>query len=338
VTAILAAIPSPSQGVWYLGPVPVRAYALLILLGILVAIRVSDQRWVQRGGRPGAILDIAAWAVPFGIVGGRLYHVITTYQPYFGPGGDPVRALYVWEGGLGIWGAVALGGVGAWIGARRAGVLLPPMADALAPGIVLAQAIGRWGNWFNNELYGRATDLPWALRVYQYDPSAGRALTGPNGEPLVRGLFHPTFLYESLWDVGVAGVVILVDRRLRLGHGRAFALYVLLYTLGRGWIEALRVDEANRILGLRLNLWTSLLVGIGALVYLVMSSRLRPGREAAVRRPVAVPAGAADRVDKDEDSAGEADGEGAAEALDGDSPQREGSGESGSARSPGGTG
>jgi prolipoprotein diacylglyceryl transferase len=281
----LAYLPSPTQGVWFLGPVPIRAYALCILMGILVAIRIGDRRWMERGGRPGLILDIAAWAVPFGIVGGRLYHVITSYQPYFGPGGDPIRALYVWEGGLGIWGAVTLGGVGAWIGARRAGVLLPPLADALAPGIVLAQAIGRWGNWFNNELYGRATDLPWGLRIYQWDAGKGEAITGPDGNPLVKGIFHPTFLYESVWDVGVAAVVILVDRRYRLGHGRAFALYVLLYTLGRGWIEALRVDEANRILGLRLNLWTSLLVGLGALLYLVVSARLRPGRETSVRRP-----------------------------------------------------
>jgi prolipoprotein diacylglyceryl transferase len=279
---VLAAIPSPSQGVWYLGPVPVRAYALCILVGILIAIRMGEQRWIERGGRAGVVLDIAAWAVPFGIVGGRLYHVATSWQPYFGREGQPVRALYVWEGGLGIWGAVLLGAVGAWIGARRVGIRLPPLADALAPGIVLAQAVGRWGNWFNNELHGGRTDLPWGLRVYQWDHSAGRARVGPDGRPLVEGIFHPTFLYESLWDVGVAGVVILVDRRLRLGHGRAFALYILLYTIGRGWIEALRVDEANRILGLRLNLWTSLVVGLGALVYLVVSARLRPGRESSV--------------------------------------------------------
>ena len=134
LTAIPGVIPSPSQGVWYLGPIPVRAYALCILVGILIAIRLGERRWTERGGRPGTVLDIAAWAVPFGIIGGRLYHVITSWQLYFAPGKDPLAALYVWEGGLGIWGAVALGGVGAWIGARQAGVLLPPMADALAPG------------------------------------------------------------------------------------------------------------------------------------------------------------------------------------------------------------
>jgi prolipoprotein diacylglyceryl transferase len=276
-------IPSPTQGVWYLGPIPIRAYALCILVGIVLAVWLGDRRWIARGGRPGQILDISAWAVPFGIAGGRLYHVITSYQPYFGPGGDPVRALYVWEGGLGIWGAVTLGGVGAWIGARRAGILLPPLADALAPGIVLAQAVGRWGNWFNNELYGGPTSLPWGLRVYDWDQALGHALPSV-AHPRVLGIFHPAFLYESLWDIGVAVVLIAVDRRRHLGHGRLFALYVLLYTVGRGWIEALRVDPANRILGLRLNLWTSLLVGLGALAYLVVSARLRPGAEETVRR------------------------------------------------------
>jgi len=283
-SGIVASIPSPTQGVWYAGPLPVRAYALFILLGILIAVQLGERRWMQRGGRPGVVLDIAAWAVPFGIVGGRLYHVITSWQPYFGSDGDPIKALYIWEGGLGIWGAVALGGLGAWIGARRAGVLLPPMADALAPGIVLAQAIGRWGNWFNNELYGSRTDLPWGLRIYKWDQDAGHAVNGPDGRPIVLGTFHPTFLYESLWDVGVAVALLWADRRWRLGHGRVFALYVLLYTLGRGWIEALRIDDANKVLGLRVNLWTSLVVGLTALSLLVWSARRRPGRERVVVR------------------------------------------------------
>jgi prolipoprotein diacylglyceryl transferase len=284
MTGVPASIPSPTQGVWAIGPFPVRAYALCILIGIVVAIWLGDRRWRERGGRQGQVLDIAAWAVPFGIVGGRLYHVATSWQPYFGPGGHPIQALYVWEGGLGIWGAIALGGLGAYIGARRAGILMPPLADALAPGIVLAQAIGRWGNWFNNELYGSPTDLPWGLQIHQWDAASGHAVAGADGHAVVLGTFHPTFLYESLWDAATAVVLIFLDRRLRLGHGRVFALYVLLYTVGRGWIEALRVDPANHILGLRLNLWTSLLVGLGALVYLVLSFRLRPGREESVFR------------------------------------------------------
>jgi prolipoprotein diacylglyceryl transferase len=315
-----ASLPSPTQGVWQLGPLPVRAYALCILLGIVVAIWLGDRRWQARGGRPGTIGDVAAWAVPFGIVGGRLYHVATSWQPYFGAGGHPVEALYIWQGGLGIWGAVSLGALGAYIAARRAGVLMPPLADALAPGIVLAQAIGRWGNWFNNELYGGPTKLPWGLQIHQWDQASGHAVHGSDGQAVVLGTFHPAFLYESLWDVGVAGVLIWADRRFRMGHGRVFALYVLLYTIGRFWIEALRVDPANRILGLRLNLWTSVLVGLGALVYLVVSLRLRPGREESVlRRPDALeapPVSVAERLGTD----GAGDGTATASEAEADGP------------------
>jgi prolipoprotein diacylglyceryl transferase len=239
---------------------------------------------VARGGRRGVVTDIAAWAVPFGVVGGRVYHVITSPQAYFGSGGHPLEALAIWRGGLGIWGAVALGGVGAWIGCRRNGVLLPPMADTLAPGLVLAQAIGRWGNWFNNELYGSPTNLPWGLQIHQWDQTTGQAVRDAAGKPVLLGVYHPAFLYESLWDLGTLGVLIWLDRRFRLGHGRVFALYAICYTLGRGWIEALRIDPANRILGLRLNLWTSLLVFLGGVLYLVVSARRRPGRETVLTR------------------------------------------------------
>ncbi len=215
--------------------------------------------------------------MPFGLVGGRLYHVITDPARYFGSNGDPVAALYVWQGGLGIWGAIALGGVGAWIGCRRVGVKLPPFADALAPGIVLAQAIGRWGNWFNQELYGKPTTQPWGLEIDE-------AHRVPGYESYET--FHPTYLYEFLWDIGTAGLVIWADRRFRLGHGRAFALYVMAYTAGRGWIEALRIDtvEANDVFGLRLNVWTSIVLFLGAAVYFVVMGRLRPGREESVWR------------------------------------------------------
>jgi prolipoprotein diacylglyceryl transferase len=282
--SILAVIPSPTQGVWHIGPFPLRAYALCIIAGILVAVWLTERRWVERGGRRGAVADIATWAVPFGVVGARLYHVATSWQPYFGPGGDPVRALYIWEGGMGVWGAVALGALGAWIGARRAGIRLAPMADAAAPGIALAQGIGRLGNWFNNEVYGGPTDLPWALRIHEWDQSAGRAVLGPDGLPVVLGTFHPAFLYELLWDFGVAAAVIWADRRFRLGHGRAFGLYVALYTAGRLWIEALRVDAANLVLGLRLNIWTSVIVGLTAVVLTVISARRHPGREESLLR------------------------------------------------------
>jgi prolipoprotein diacylglyceryl transferase len=271
-------IPSPSQGVWHLGPFPIRAYALCIILGVVVAVWMGERRWVARGGAAGQVSDIAVWAVPFGIVGGRLYHVITDNGRYFGDGRDPVTALYIWQGGLGIWGAIALGGVGAWIGARRAGLKLPPLADALAPGIAVAQAIGRWGNWFNQELFGKPTSLPWGLEI----PDVSRR---PEGYAQY-STFQPTFLYECLWDLGVAGLVIWADRRFRLGHGRAFALYVAAYCVGRGWIEYLRIDpvEANDVFGLRLNVWTSVVLFLGATAYIWWSSRRHPGREESVYR------------------------------------------------------
>ena len=270
------AIPSPETGVWNLGPLPIRAYALLIVIGIVVAVWWGSRRYEARGGARGTILDIAVWAVPFGIIGGRLYHVITDWQLYFGPGGSGLAgAVRIWDGGLGIWGAVTLGALGAWIGARRAGVLLPPVGDAIAPAIALAQAIGRWGNWFNSELFGAPTDLPWGLEIAEQ--------FRPNGYADV-ATFHPTFLYESLWLVAMVIVLLWADRRFSLGHGRVFALYVLLYTCGRLWIEMLRIDSANTVLGLRLNIWTSILVGIGALAYLVVSSRMRPGRDTVLVR------------------------------------------------------
>jgi prolipoprotein diacylglyceryl transferase len=153
----LLSIPSPSEGVWHLGPVPIRAYALCIIVGIVLAIWIGERRWVARGGQPGEVSDLAIWGVPFGLVGGRLYHVITDWHLYFGEDQNPVTALYVWRGGLGIWGAIALGAIGMWIGARLRGIKLLPLLDAIAPGVLVAQAMGRWGNWFNQELYGRPT-------------------------------------------------------------------------------------------------------------------------------------------------------------------------------------
>ncbi|MFV2087012.1 prolipoprotein diacylglyceryl transferase [Micromonospora sp. LOL_021] len=267
----LAAIPSPATAVWQLGPIPIRAYALCIVLGIVVASAVTEYRLRQRGVRPWAVLDIAIWAVPFGILGARLYHVVSSPQAYFGANGNPIAALYIWEGGLGIWGAVAGGAVGAWLAGRQLGIPLSVIADALAPGLPLAQAVGRFGNWFNNELYGGPTTLPWGLQVHQMDRSnPGQALRDPEGNPVLEpGLYHPTFLYEAIWNVGVAALVLLAERRWKLGAGRAFAVYVAGYTAGRFWIEMMRTDEANEILGVRLNVWTSAVVFLAALVYLV---------------------------------------------------------------------
>ncbi|MFD8427719.1 prolipoprotein diacylglyceryl transferase [Streptomyces coelicoflavus] len=302
----LAFIPSPSRGVLYLGPIPLRGYAFCIIIGVFVAVWLGNKRWIARGGRSGTVADIAVWAVPFGLVGGRLYHVITDYQLYFSEGRDWVDAFKVWEGGLGIWGAIAFGAVGAWIGARRRGVPMPAYADAVAPGIALAQAIGRWGNWFNQELYGKPTDLPWAVEITS--TADGR----------LPGTYHPTFLYESLWCIGVALLVIWADRRFRLGHGRAFALYVAAYCAGRFWTEYLRVDDAHHICGLRLNNWTALFVFLLAVLYMVLSARMRPGREAVVE-PGAESAGgdAGPEGEKDaKEDAGTASADSAADGPD----------------------
>lgn len=271
-----ASIPSPPQGVWYLGPFPVRAYALAIMAGILIAVWMTSRRWVARGGEAESVLDISFWAVPFGIVGGRLYHVVSSPDAYFGPDGEPIRALYVWEGGLGIWGAIALGAVGAWIGVRRAGVRFSTFADAAAPGILVAQGVGRLGNWFNQELFGAPTTLPWGLEISpEFQPA---------GDP-VGTLYHPTFLYEMLWTFAGAALLLWLDRRYRLGHGRVFWLYVLIYTSGRVWIEMLRIDPAETVLGLRLNVWTSIVVGLGALVAFILVGRRHPGREPGPQLP-----------------------------------------------------
>lgn len=272
----LAEIPSPTQGVWHIGPLPLRAYALCILAGIVAACVITEIRLRRRGAPKWLVLDIAVWAVPLGIVGGRLYHVITSPEAYFGTDGNPLKIFAVWEGGLGIWGAITLGTVGAWLACRRMGIPLTFVADAAAVGVPVAQAIGRLGNWFNNELFGRHTDLPWGLRVYHFDMSEGRARTDFQGKPDVMEVdprtgeaapFHPTFLYELVWNLGVALLVWLVDRKWKLGKGRAFALYVMAYTVGRFWIENLRIDTAHSLLGMRLNAWVSILVFLGALVY-----------------------------------------------------------------------
>ncbi|SEG83407.1 prolipoprotein diacylglyceryl transferase [Nonomuraea solani] len=273
----LASIPSPSEGVWYLGFIPIRAYALCIVLGVIVAVWLSERRWRARGGQAGTIIDIAVPAVIFGLIGGRLYHVITDWQTYFGSRAikEPYRALFIWEGGLGIWGAIALGGVGVWLSVRKRGISMGAIADTVAPGIAFAQAIGRWGNWFNQELYGSPTTLPWGLEI---DLDHG-------GEPGV--LYHPTFLYESLWDVALGFVLILVGRRFALHHGRLFALYVAGYTLGRFWIEGLRIDPVGGVdhavlfLGLRINQWTSIVLFLGAIFYF-WATRNKDGVEVLV--------------------------------------------------------
>lgn len=250
-----ASFPSPSISAISLGPLTIHFYALCIILGIVVAVWWGERRFVRAGGPAGIVSDVAFWAVPSGIIGGRLYHLATSWE------GDRslLDAIAIWRGGLGIWGAISLGAAGAYLRYRilrrrdvSTQIGLPSFAvfmDALAPGILLAQAIGRWGNWFNIELFGRPTSLPWALEV----PARKR----PEGYELF-ATFHPTFLYESLWCVLVALFLVYMSRRGYLQSGGIFLLYVASYSFGRFWIEGLRIDKSELIFGLRFNIWVSI--------------------------------------------------------------------------------
>ncbi|MEO6887257.1 MAG: prolipoprotein diacylglyceryl transferase [Jatrophihabitantaceae bacterium] len=292
----LASIPSPTHSVWHLGPIPVRAYALCIVAGIFVGLWLTVRRWRERGGKDDDIWDVAGWAIVFGIIGGRLYHVISDPELYFEgkPGTSPINAFKIWDGGLGIWGAIALGTLGAWIGCRRKGLRLICWADAAVPGVIFAQAIGRWGNWFNNELFGGHTSLPWKLQIHCMDAIAGHSVAStslntvyngnyacPDGSSIA-GYFQPTFLYESLWDIALGFTLLYLDRRLRLGRGNVMAVYVMGYTLGRIWIEALREDHANHILGLRLNIWTCIIVFALGLAWFLRHGGWHAEREKSV--------------------------------------------------------
>ncbi|MBR7742172.1 prolipoprotein diacylglyceryl transferase [Phycicoccus sp. BSK3Z-2] len=281
-------IPSPTVGAFDLGPLTLRAYALCILAGIVLAVWLTGRRLAARGYESGVVLDVAAYAVVAGIVGGRLYHVVSTPGPYFGEGGDLSAALRIWEGGLGIWGAISLGALGAWVGCRRAGIPFLVFADAAAPGVAFAQALGRWGNWFNNELYGGPTDAPWGLVIHEWDQSAARAVTDAAGDPVVLGTFQPTFLYESVFLVVLGVLLLLAGRWRRWAPGQVFGLYVAGYPLGRVVIERMRTDEAEMVLGQRLNVWTSIgvfLLGVWILWFTGRRARRAPDPGATADAP-----------------------------------------------------
>ena len=278
----IAYIPSPTRGVWHLGPLPVRAYALCVVLGVIVAVWVADRRYRAIGGQRGLILDVATWAVPFGLAGARLDSVLTDYQQYFGPHRDWASIFRVWDGGIGLPGAIVLGLAGGWIACRRAGVRLCPVAGAAAPGIAFGQAIGRWGNWFNQELYGRPSSLPWALEI-----SPAHRVSGY--ESFVT--FQPAFLYESLWDVAVGLAVIWAARRFLLTGDRVFALYVAAYAVGMFALQAIRIDYAHHIAGLRVNEWIALLAFAAAASYLQRTRHARDAGLLVAADPAAPPAG-----------------------------------------------
>ena len=271
LAGVIASIPSPSSGSISIGPLELRAYGLMIALGVLAAVWLAQRRWAARGGDPDDISGIAMWAVPAGLVGARLYHVATDWRDYQGRWLDVVK---IWEGGLGVPGGMALGVAVGLLVARRRGIRVPVILDAATPALPLAQAIGRWGNWFNQELFGGPTDLPWGLEI---DPShrPARYLDDPT--------FHPTFLYESAWNLGLCALLIWVDRTGRLKPGRLFPLYVLGYFVARLGLEMLRSDPASLVLGVRINIWTSLL-GIVVGGWFAWTGR-RQGDEPADGRP-----------------------------------------------------
>jgi len=271
----LTSIPSPSVSSFNLGPFQIHIYALCILAGIIFAIIIANHRLTKRGGESGVAIDIALWAVPFGIVGGRIFHVLTHLNDYFYAGADLSAVFRVWEGGLAIYGAIALGLVGAYIGARIAGVRLWSFLDAVAPGVLLAQALGRWGNYFNQELFGTPTTLPWGLEI---DPTNAAYPIGlPAGV-----LFHPTFLYESIWSIFGVILLLWLDKRYDLRWGKMFALYIAFYSVGRIWTESLRIDPSEVFLGLRTNIWSALAGILAAIVIWRVQSRRHPGLETSI--------------------------------------------------------
>ncbi len=275
---ILNSIPSPDVSSFELGPIRVHFYALFILIGIALAIWIGSRRFKQRGGQAGMILDIALWAVPFGIVGGRIFHVLTHWDYYFYAGADLTKVFAVWEGGLAIFGALVLGSVGAFIGARTAGIKFLSFADAIAPGVLVAQAIGRIGNYFNNELFGLPTTLPWGLEISTANPAYPAGL--PAGV-----LFHPTFLYELIWNLMGFAVLIWLDRKLKLRWGQMFAAYLITYSIGRAFIESIRIDPSEIFFGLRTNVWSAIFtiaIGVGLFVW---SRRRHKEEETSVYLP-----------------------------------------------------
>lgn len=270
---IHTSIPSPDITEFQLGPLTIRFYALFIIAGIIIAIWLTSTRLRRRGAKPDIVIDVAIWTVPVGILGGRLYHVVTHPGDYFYPRADLWRVFYVWEGGLAIFGAIMFGSVGAYIACRRAGLRFLSFADALAPGLLIAQAIGRLGNYFNQELFGAPTDLPWGLQI---DPSSPAF---PPGLP-TDTLFHPLFLYEMLWNLAGATLILALERKISLRWGKALGLYLIIYGTGRAWFESFRLDPTElELWGLKINMLAAMLVALGGFILYLVQARRHPERE-----------------------------------------------------------
>jgi prolipoprotein diacylglyceryl transferase len=268
VIAVLASIPSPSNGTLDLGPVTIHMYGLMLLLAIVACIVLTGYRWTRRGGDWDLVLRVAVWGVAAGVVGARLYHDLTSWSEVPDPKWRGIFA--VWEGGLGVWGGILLGCLVGAVVVRRSGASVLAFMDAAAPGLLLAQGIGRLGNWWNQELFGKPTDLPWALEI------------DPEHRPLSYfddPTFHPTFLYELVWDCAGVALLLLLDRRFRFRPPALFALYVSYYCFGRFFEELLRVDPAHELGPLRLNGWVSILVFVASTAFFVWWQFIRPRRE-----------------------------------------------------------
>ena len=284
MSALIASIPSPSTGELELGPISIHAYGLMLLLAIAACIWLTGVRWVRQGGDWDLVFRVAVWGVAAGIVGARAYHVVTSWDEvpdeWWGP-------FAVWKGGLGVWGGIFFGTIAGAIVVWRSGASVRRFADAVAPGLLLAQAVGRWGNWWNQELYGKPTDRPWGLEI---DPE--HRVSGY----LTNETFHPTFLYESLYDLLGVGVLLLIDRLWRIRPPGLFALYVAYYTAGRFFIEELRIDPAHEFGGLRLNSWVSLVLFVLSLAFFIYWQFIRPRRHPEEAEPGPAPERPRDRT------------------------------------------
>ena len=270
--------PDPALAQFQVGPLTIHTYALCILAGILAAVVITQRRLSARGGKKGVVLDVIIWAVPLGIVGARLYHVLTHTGDYFYPGANLGNVFAIWDGGNALYGSLIGGAVGAYIGCRRQGIKLWSFADALAPAMLVAQAIGRLGNWFNHELFGLPTTLPWGLEILPTDPMFPRDLP-------VGTLFHPLFLYEMIWNLIGVAIILLVEKRFTLRWGKAFAVYLIWYGLGRSWLEAIRIDPTSDVLlGIPANIWASFVAIALGVVLCVVQARRHPEPELTIYR------------------------------------------------------
>jgi prolipoprotein diacylglyceryl transferase len=284
LSGVFASIPSPSVSFFTIGPFTIHFYALCIIAGIIVATLMTNYRLTKRGAENWVVIDIALLAVPLAIICARIYHVLTHWSFYFGPGANPWSAFAIWEGGIAIYGALIGGAVGAYLGCKWRGIRFWTFADALAPGLIIAQAMGRLGNYFNNELFGLPTNLPWGLEIQSNNPAFPAGLAPGT-------LFQPTFLYEIIWNLLGAAVLLWAGRRFTLQWGRLFGLYLVWYSAGRVVWESIRIDPSDVFLGLRTNVWAAIFGVVIGLVIMIVQKRRHPGYEPSPYMPGREPHG-----------------------------------------------